>query len=188
MKKLSFIKNLVFVAGLSIMVIFSFVSVSHAKTVQEINASADAAMARFKKDVKGAEEYLKIAKGVLVMPNITKAGLIIGGQYGQGALRIGGKSVDYYSMVAGSIGYQIGAEQYDMVILFTTDEALKRFRTSEGWEAGVDGDITLIEVGADVSIETLRSQNPIVGFVFDQKGLMVGVSIKGAKFTKIRPD
>lgn len=188
MKSLSITRSLVFAVGLSIMVIFSFATVSHAKSAQEINAGVDAAMARFKKDVKGAEEYLKIAKGVLVMPNITKAGLIVGGQYGQGALRIGGKNVDYYSLIAGSVGYQIGAEQYDMVILFMTDEALKRFRTSEGWEAGVDGDITLIEVGANVSIETLRSQNPIVGFVFDQKGLMVGVSVKGAKFTKIKPD
>ncbi len=188
MKRLGYTRNPVFVLGLSIIVIFSFATVSHAKTAKEINAGVDAAMARFKKDVKGAEEYLKIAKGVLVMPNITKAGFIVGGQYGQGVLKIGGKSVDYYSMVAGSIGYQIGVEQYDMVILFMTDEALKRFRTSEGWEAGVDGDVTLIEVGAEVSIETLRSQNPIVGFVFDQKGLMVGVSIKGAKFTKIKPE
>ncbi|MEW6585376.1 MAG: YSC84-related protein [Nitrospirota bacterium] len=158
----------------------------YAKTAKEIDVSADAAMDRFKKDVKGAAEYLKVSKGVLVMPNITKAGFIVGGQYGQGALRVSGKSVDYYSMVAGSIGYQIGAEQYDMVILFMTDEALGRFRSSEGWEAGVDGDVTLIEVGADVSVETLRSQTPIAGFVFDQKGLMVGVSVKGAKFTKIK--
>lgn len=188
MKRLSFTRNLIFVAVLSIMVIFSFATVSHAKTAKEIDASVDAAMARFKKDVKGAEEYLKIAKGVLVMPNITKAGFILAGQYGQGALRIGDKTVDYYSMVAGSIGYQIGAEQYDMVVLFTTDGALKKFCNSKGWEAGIDGDITLIEVGAEVSIGTLRSQNPIVGFVFDKKGLMVGVSIKGAKFTKIKPD
>jgi lipid-binding SYLF domain-containing protein len=188
MKRLSFTRNLIFVVGLSIMVVFSFATASHAKTAKEIDASVNAAMARFRTDVKGAEEYLKIAKGVLVMPNITKAGFIVAGQYGQGALRIGGKSIDYYSMVAGSVGYQIGAEQYDMVILFMTDKALKKFRASEGWEAGIDGDITLIEVGAEASIETLRSQNPIVGFVFDQKGLMVGVSVKGAKFTKIKPD
>ena len=75
-----------------------------------------------------------------------------------------------------------------MVILFMTDEVLKKFRSSENWEAGVDAEITLIEVGTKVSVETLRSQHPIAGFVFDQKGLMGGLSVKGAKFTKIKPD
>lgn len=164
------------------------VAVSHAKSKGEINASVKAAMARFKKQVKGSTEYLKGAKGVLVMPNITKAGFIVGGKYGQGALLIGGKTVDYYSIAEGSLGWQIGAEKYDMVILFMTDEVLKKFHSGENWEAGVDAEVTLIEVGAQASVETLRSQHPIAGFIFDQKGLMGGVSIKGAKFTKIKPD
>ncbi len=166
----------------------SFVPAADAKTKKEINASVSAAMARFKKDVKGSTEYLKGAKGVLVLPSLTKAGFIVGGQYGQGALLVGGKTVGYYSLAAGSLGWQIGAQQYDMVILFMTDEVLNRFRRSEGWEAGVDAEVTLIEAGANLSVETLRSQNPVAGFVFDQKGLMAGVSIKGTKFTPIHPD
>ena len=122
------------------------------------------------------------------MPSITKAGFVVGGQYGQGALQINGETVQYYSLAAGSLGYQIGAEQYDMVVLFMTDEALNKFRKSEGWEAGVDAEVTLIKAGANLSVETLRSQHPIAGFVFDQKGLMAGVSIKGAKFTPIHPE
>ena len=74
-----------------------------------------------------------------------------------------------------------------MVILFMTNEALKKFRASKGWEAGVDAEVTLVTVGAEATVETLRSQSPVVGFVFDQKGLMGGVSIKGAKFTKTNP-
>jgi lipid-binding SYLF domain-containing protein len=168
---------------------FSLVAtVSYAKTKGEINASVTAALSRFEKQVKGSTEYLKGAKGVLVMPNITKAGFVVGGKYGQGALQVGGKPVGYYSLTEGSVGWQIGVEMYDMVILFMTDEVLKKFRSSEGWEVGVDAEITLIKVGAEVSVETLRSQHPIAGFVFDQKGLMGGVSIKGAKFTKINPD
>lgn len=164
------------------------VAVSHAKTRGEINASVKAAMDRFKKHVKGSTAYLKGAKGELVMPGITKAGFFVGGEYGQGALLVGGKTVDYYSLAEGSLGWQIGAEQFDMVILFMTDEALKKFRSAEGWEAGVDAEVTLIEVGAKFSVETLRSQHPIAAFVFGQKGLMGGVSVKGAKFTKIKPD
>ncbi|HET6363693.1 MAG: YSC84-related protein [Nitrospirota bacterium] len=177
-----------FVTLLSIMVAFSIVDpVADATTKGEIDASVTAAMGRFTKDIKGGTEYLKAAKGVLVMPNITKAGFIVGGQYGQGALQIGGKTVGYYSLAAGSLGYQIGAEKYDMVILFMTEEVLNKFRKSDGWEAGVDAEVTLIQVGANLSVETLRSQHPIAGFVFDQKGLMAGVSINGSKFTPIHP-
>jgi len=163
-------------------------SVTYAKTKGEINASVNAGMKRFKKEVKGSTEYLKGAKGVLVMPGITKAGFVVGGKYGQGALLVGGKTAGYYSLAEGSVGWQIGVEQYDMVILFMTDEVLKKFRSSENWEAGVDAEITLITAGAEVSVETLRSQHPIAGFIFSQKGLMGGVSLKGAKFTKIHPD
>jgi lipid-binding SYLF domain-containing protein len=145
-------------------------------------------MDRFNKKVKGAHEYLKVAKGVVVMPDVTKAGFVVAGQYGQGALQIGGKTVDYYSLVAGSVGWQIGAEKYDMIIIFTTEEALKKFRASDGWEAGADAEVTLIAAGIDVPVSTLVSQHPVLGFVIDQKGLMAGVSVKGAKFTKIKPD
>lgn len=163
-------------------------TVSYAKTKGEINTGVTAAMNRFKKQVKGANEYLKVAKGVLVIPNITKAGFIVGSQYGQGALKVGGKTVSYYSLAAGSVGWQIGAEKFDMVIIFITDEALKKFRASEGWEAGADAEVTMIAAGADVPVSTLVSQHPIMGFIIDQKGLMAGISIKGAKFTKIKPD
>ncbi len=176
------------IAMLGIAGMFSAVNPAYAISKGEIDASVTAAMSRFKKDIKGGTEYLKGAKGVLVMPNITKAGFIVGGQFGQGALEVNGKTVQYYSLAEGSLGYQIGAEKYDMVILFMTDEALNKFRKSQGWEAGVDADVTLVKVGADATVETLRSQHPVAGFVFDQKGLMAGITIKGAKFTPIHPE
>jgi lipid-binding SYLF domain-containing protein len=107
-------------------------TVSYAKTKGEINARVNAAMTRFRKDVKGANEYLKVARGMLVIPNVTKAGFIVGGQYGQGARKARGRTVGYYSLAAGSVGWQIGAEKFDMIIIFTTGEALKKFRSSEG--------------------------------------------------------
>ena len=179
------------VLGLMIFVTLVFgllATISYAKTKGEINAGVNAATNRFKKQVKGANEYLKVAKGVLVMPNVTKAGFIVGGQYGQGALKVGGKTADYYSLAAGSVGWQIGAEKSDMIIIFVTEEALKKFRNSDGWEAGADAEVTMIAAGVDLPISTLVSQHPIMGFVIDQKGLMAGVSVKGAKFTKIRPN
>jgi lipid-binding SYLF domain-containing protein len=188
MRSLKMAKCVAVILALSVLFILSVAAISYAKTAVEIDASVNAALHLFKKDVRGADEYLRSAKGVLVMPSVTKVAFIVGGKYGQGALRIGNKTAGYYSLASGSLGYQIGAEKYDMVIIFLTDRALRKFRESEGWEAGVDAEVTLIDVGASGSVGTLRSQHPIIGFVFDEKGLMAGVSIKGAKFTKIHPD
>ncbi len=111
------------------MLVFGLVAtVSYATTKGEINARVKAVMDRFKKDVKGANEYLKVAKGVLVIPNVTKAGLfIVGGQYGQSAFRVGSRTAGYYSLAAGSVGFQIGAEKYDLIINSTTAMSLKKF-------------------------------------------------------------
>jgi lipid-binding SYLF domain-containing protein len=145
----------------------------------------EVAIERFYKQVKGAKEFVKASKGMLVMPNVIKGAFIIGGEYGEGALRVGGKSVDYYNTIAGSIGFQIGGQAKDIFLLFMTDEALKNFRASSGWEAGVDGNVALITIGAGERADTTTSKDPIVGFVIDAKGLIADLSIKGAKFSKL---
>lgn len=157
----------------------------HAKTAKEIDASVDAAVQRFYKQVKGSKELVDKSKGMLVMPNVLKGAFIIGGEYGEGALRVGGKSVDYYNTISGSIGFQIGGQAKDIILLFMTGEALKQFRASKGWEAGVDGNVALITVGAGESADTNTLKEPILGFVFDAKGLIFDISLKGAKFSKI---
>ena len=150
-----------------------------------IEAQANVAMKRFYKQVKGADEFAGNAKGLLIMPSVKKAAFIIGGEYGEGALRINGKTVDYYNIVSGSFGFQIGAEAKDIVIAFMTQTALDGFRASKGWEAGLDGNVALITVGAGERVDTRTIKDPIVGFVFDVKGLMADISLKGAKFTKL---
>jgi lipid-binding SYLF domain-containing protein len=172
-----------------LLAVFLFAGQSFAKmTGEEIDAAADAAMDRFYKQVKDAEEVVKQAKGILVLPNVKKGAIIVGGEYGKGALRIGGKSVDYYSMAAGSVGLQIGGQAKDMIIAFMTSDALKNFRDSKGWEAGVDGNVALISVGAGESATTATENHPIAAFVFDVKGLMADMSFKGAKFNKLDMD
>jgi len=156
-----------------------------AKTAREIDVSVDVAIERFYKQVKGAREFVKSSKGMLVMPNVIKGAFIIGGEYGEGALRINGETVGYYNTISGSIGFQIGGEAKDIILLFMTDEVLKQFRASSGWEAGVDGNVALITIGAGERADTTTSKDPIVGFVFDAKGLMADISLKGAKFTKL---
>ena len=162
-----------------------FSQIAFAKTAKEIDASVDAAMDRFYKQVQGADEAARNAKGLLIMPNVKKAGVIIGGEYGKGALRIDGKTVGYYRIVSGSVGFQIGAEAKDMILAFMTDDVLNKFRASKGWEAGIDGNVAIITVGGGGAATTRNVNEPIVGYVFDVKGLMGDISLKGAKFSKI---
>ena len=171
---------------LMLLAVFLFAGQSLAKmTAKEVDASVDSAMERFHKQVKDAAEVVRQAKGLLVLPNVKKGALIVGGEYGQGALRIGGKTVEYYSMISGSFGLQIGGQAKDIIIAFNSSDALKKFRESKGWEAGVDGNVALITVGAGESAVTAMSKQPITAFVFDVKGLIADMSLKGAKFNKL---
>jgi len=178
-KLLCFVLTAVFLSG------GLFAGQSFGGTAKEIDASADAAMDRFHKQVKDAKEVVRRAKGMLVLPNVKKGALIVGGEYGQGAMRIGGKTVEYYSMISGSIGFQIGGQAKDIIIAFMTSDALKKFRGSKGWEAGVDGNVALVTIGAGESAISAMSKDPIVAFVFDVKGLIADMSLRGAKFNKL---
>ncbi len=181
----------VFIASSVILVLFlvtvalSIPSASYAASAKEIDIRVDVALEKFEKDVKGGKEFMKGAKGVLVFPSVIKAGFGIGGEYGEGAMRIKGKTVEYYSTAAASIGFQIGAQSKTVILIFMQDKALKGFRGSSGWEAGVDGSVALVELGAGGSIDTTNVKDPIVGFVFGNKGLMYNLTLEGSKFTKI---
>lgn len=166
----------------------TFVMFAHsaeAKSANEINISVDETITRFYQQVRGAREFMAQAKAVLVMPNATKVGFVIGGQYGEGALRKGGKTEGYYNLIAGSYGFTFGVNNMDIVIAFMTEDALKSFQRTQGWEIGVDGNVALIDVGGGKRLDTTTFRDPVVGFVFDAKGLMVDISLKGAKFTRI---
>jgi lipid-binding SYLF domain-containing protein len=157
-----------------------------AKSAKEIDIGVDVTLEQFEKEVSGGKEFLRSAKGVLVFPSVIKAGFGIGGEYGEGALRIGGKTVDYYSTAAASIGFQLGAQSKRVILVFMQADALKQFRESSGWEAGVDGSVALVELGAGGSIDTSNIKDPIVGFVFGNKGLMYNLTLEGSKFTKLK--
>jgi len=156
-----------------------------AASAQEINIGVNATLERFKKEVTGGSLFLNNARGVLVFPSVIKAGIGIGGEYGEGALRIGGKTVQYYNTVAASIGFQLGAQSKSVVLVFLDSKALEDFRNSDGWKAGVDGSVAVIKWGVGEDINTVDFKDPIAGFVFSNKGLMYNLTLEGSKFTKI---
>jgi lipid-binding SYLF domain-containing protein len=168
-----------------VFMISAVAEVALAKTAAEINASVNACLDRFYKQVKSGKELAGKAKGVLVLPGVIKAGLIVGGEYGEGALRVAGKTVSYYNLAAGSVGFQIGGEAKDIILMFMTDTALKQFQASKGWEVGLDGNVALVTIGGGERVDFTKMNDPIIAFVFDVKGLMADISLKGAKLTKI---
>ena len=174
--------HILFFLGLAL---FVCSGMAFAKSAKEIDIGVDVALEEFTQDVKGGKEFLHSARGVLVFPSVIKAGIGIGGEYGEGALRINGKTVDYYSTAAASIGFQLGAQSKRVIIVFMENKALEEFRKSQGWEAGVDGSVALVEMGTGGTIDTNNIKDPIVGFIFGNKGLMYNLTLEGSKYTKI---
>jgi lipid-binding SYLF domain-containing protein len=173
-------------AALAFSLILSPSGTAQARSGEEIDASVDAALQLFRKDVKGADEYLKGAKGVLVLTDVKKVGFVVGAQWGEGAIRVGGKSVEYYKMQVGSFGFQAGFQDASFLFLFLTQDALDTFRASGGWGAGLESSITIADASTpSLTLDTLRGKSSVVGFVFGKSGLMAGWSAKGMKFTKI---
>ncbi|KZE32460.1 lipid-binding SYLF domain-containing protein [Crenobacter luteus] len=152
---------------------------------QTIDAGVDEALARLYREARGSRELIAKSKGVLVFPSVLAAGLVVGGEYGEGALREGGRTSGYYRTASGSFGLQAGAQSKAIVLVFMTQEALDRFRNSSGWTAGVDANVALIKVGADGSIDTKTAQADVAGFVMTNAGLMVNVSLQGTKISRL---
>jgi lipid-binding SYLF domain-containing protein len=160
-------------------------SYSMAEPAAVIDAKANEAIKQFYKEVKGGEKFLSTVKGFLVFPSVVKGGFVVGGKYGEGVLRIDGKANGYYSIAAGSVGFQLGVQKTSYVIAFVSQSALDNFIKSNGWEAGVDGAVTVAKWGAGKDISSLSYENPIYIFAYGSKGLMYNLNIEGTKFTKI---
>jgi lipid-binding SYLF domain-containing protein len=172
---------------LAVLLTLLFTQTIYAKTAQEIDNEVDVAIEKFKKEVPGGAKFLLKTKGYLVFPSVIKAGLIVGGKYDEGALRINGHTKHYYDMTAASIGFQAGAQEYSMLIAYLSDAALNNFVKSNGWEAGVDGSITVSDWGKSKDISSMSYEKPIIAFIYGEKGLMASISIAGTKFRRIAP-
>ena len=154
-------------------------------TKAELDAEIKVALDELYKFSPAAQELSKKAKGILVFPGIIKAGLVFGGAYGEGALIIGGKKVQYYNNIGGSVGFQIGVQKRAEVYLFLQDDALKAFQNSSGWEAGGDASVAVAVWGVGGEINTETVEDPVVAFVYSNKGLMYNLNLEGAKISKI---
>ena len=136
-------------------------------------------------EVPSGREVANKAVAILVFPTVVKAGFGIGGEYGEGALHIRGRTAGYYNIISASIGFQFGAQARSVIIMFMTEAALANFQRTDGWKVGVDGSVAIITIGAGGQIDTNSIRSPVVGFIFDQKGLMYNLTLEGSKISRI---
>lgn len=152
---------------------------------QEIDSSIDATLSRLYAQVPGSHELVGKARGVLVFPKVLQAGLVVGGQYGEGALRVGGQTVGYYNTVSGSLGLQAGAQSKAVIFLFMTEDALNEFRSREGWSAGGNASVAVLKMGANGALDTTTATKPVQVIVLTNAGLMGDLSVEGTKVTRM---
>ncbi|MEL6617502.1 MAG: YSC84-related protein [Pseudomonadota bacterium] len=152
-----------------------------------IDARVDATLNEMYREYPNTATLAQKANGMLVMPLVTEAGLGFGGAYGRGALRVNDVTVDYYSVVKGSGGLQIGAQQFAHVLFFMTEEALMDFRRSPGWAAGADVEYVISDQGDSVAADTTTALSPVLAAVFARAGLRIGATLEGTKYTRIIP-
>ena len=161
---------------------------THAASAMEIDREADAAIASLYESTPVAKKLASQAEAILVFPSIVKAGLVIGGQYGEGVLRQDGKSMGYFRSSAVSYGLQAGAQSFGYAMFIMTAEALEYMKNSDGWEIGVGPTVVVVDEGVAKTLTTTTAKDDIYAFIFSQKGLMAGLGIQGSKITKITPD
>ncbi len=156
-----------------------------AASKEEIDAKVHEALDNFYKTSAAGKQLSEKAHAILVFPSIVKAGFIVGGEYGEGALISNGNTEAYYNIVSASFGYQIGAQLHSQVVLFMTKDALERFRYSNGWDAGFGGSVAVVTAGASKEFTIDNMQEPVIAFIFSEKGLMGNLTLEGSKVSKI---
>ena len=151
----------------------------------EIDTNVSQALAKFYAQNPKHQELADKAVGILVFPRITKGGVGVGGEFGEGVLQVKGKTVDYYKITSGSLGATLGMASRSEIVMFMTQESLDKFTKSKGWKVGVDAGVAVVSMGAGGQYDSKTLQQPIIGFVFGEKGLIADLSLEGSKVTKI---
>lgn len=152
---------------------------------QNINAGVDNALAELYRQVPGSKEMVNNARGVLVFPAVISAGFVFGASSGEGAMRQGGRTTGFYRQTGGSWGLQAGAQSQAVYLLFMTKEALDSFNASRGWTAGANASVTMLSAGANAQATTNTIQQPVVGYVLSNGGLMAGLTLDGTRITRL---
>jgi lipid-binding SYLF domain-containing protein len=173
------------IALLALLAVVCMAPRADAASGPEIDANARATLEDFFRQVWSGRELANKAAAILIFPTVVKAGIGIGGEYGEGVLHVRGRTAGFYNIISASVGFQFGAQARSVIVMFMTDTALAGFQRTDGWKVGVDGSVAIITIGAGGQIDTNSVRSPVVGFIFDQKGLMYNLTLEGSKITRI---
>jgi lipid-binding SYLF domain-containing protein len=180
-------KNFKFLSLLLVMLV-AVTSNTMAKSAAELDRDANKAINKFIAENPGGDPFLVKAKAFLVFPDIKEAGFFVGGKYGEGVLRVQRTTKAYYSIKSASVGMQMGAQQYSMIIAFTSDAGLNRFLLDDDWDTDIDGKIAIAEWNSKEELDDIDFDDDMVAFVFDSKGMMGSFTMEGTQFERIKPD
>jgi lipid-binding SYLF domain-containing protein len=151
----------------------------------EIDQGVSDTLSRLYAQAGGTRDLVAKADGVLVFPRVLAAGLVVGGEYGRGALRARGTPLGYYRLMSLSVGFQAGAQSKAIIILFMTRDALDKFRASKGWTVGADASVAALRLGANGQIDTATATGPVQVIVMTNAGLMANLNLEGTKITPV---
>jgi len=167
--------------------LIGFTTFGMAKTAKTLDHDANMAINKFIDEVKGGDAFLVNAKAFLVFPSVKEAGFFLGGKYGEGVLRVKRDTKGYYEMTAASVGMQMGAQEYSLIIAFTSDTALNKFLLDDdAWETDVDGKIAIAEWNSKEELDDVDFNDDMLAFIFDSTGLMGSFTMEGTKFKRIK--
>jgi len=181
-----FVSRRTVIAALALALSIATFGPALAASKSDLEASSKKALDRLVAEVPAAKALNAKAVGVLVFPSITKAGFMVGGQYGDGVLWRGGKAAGYYNTSGASYGLQAGAQKYGYAMFFMTEKALKSLDATSGFEVGVGPSVVVVDSGMAKTVSSSTLTEEIYAFVFQQQGLMAGVGLQGNKITKIK--
>jgi lipid-binding SYLF domain-containing protein len=171
------------ITGLSMIGISASAPIA-AATRAQIDERVAATVKEFNSLHRGNADLSKKASGILVFPRVTKAGAVVGAEFGEGVLQVNGKTVGYYSIGAGSVGLTLGVAKHSEIIMFMTQQSLDKFTGSKGWSIGADAGVTVVSNAANEQYDSLKA--PILAFGFAEKGLIADLSLNGSKITEIK--
>lgn len=153
----------------------------------QIDREVNAALTKLYETTPAARKLASKAKGILVFPNVLKAGFIGGAEYGNGAMRKRGKTTGYYNIVAGSYGLQAGVQSFDYAMFFMNDAAMAALDSTSGFEVGMGPSVVVVDEGIAKRMTSTTLRDDVYAFVFGQRGLMAGLGLQGSKITRIKP-
>jgi lipid-binding SYLF domain-containing protein len=179
------LKTLTAVTGLTILALAAS-SACLASSKAEISARADKTLEHFYALNPANKQLAHKAAGILIFSRVTKGGVGVAGEFGEGELQVGGSVVDYYSVSSASVGLTLGVGRHSEIIMFMSADSLDKFEKSAGWSVGADTAVAVVKEGAGGQYDAATLDKPILGFVFAQKGLIGDLSLEGSKITKIK--